>query len=118
MIYTYEFYKENGLWYIDFPAYIEAGGKKADLLMVAGADTMLEKLSDGKRVKLTFSADDLPGASIKLTKIIGDPFGATYKTNRKDITRFVWLCNVTKVVMGNHPKNIFIYVHNQKERSN
>jgi hypothetical protein len=34
--YTYSFYKENQKWYIDFPAYMEHGGAKADLQMVAG----------------------------------------------------------------------------------
>lgn len=117
-IYTYEFYKENGLWYIDFPEYINKGGKKADLLMVRGADTMLEKLSDGKRISLTFSAQPIPYANIKLTKFLQDPWGATYTTNRKDICRLVWLCNVTKHVMGTHPKEIYIYVNNQEESSN
>jgi hypothetical protein len=115
MIFTYDFYKEKGMWYIDFPQYIANGGSKSDLLMVRGADTMLEKLSGGKRVELTFSADVIPYADIKLTKLFGDPWGATYKTNRKDLAKLVWLCNVTKVVMGGHPKNIYIYVNNKKE---
>ena len=118
MIYTYEFYKENNLWYIDFPEYIKKGGSKSDLLMVRGADTMLEQLSDGKRIELTFSASVIPYAHIKLTKLFGDPWGATYMTNRKEITKMVWLCNVTKAVMGGHPKNIYIYVNDPKESHN
>lgn len=117
MIYNYDFYKEDGKWYIDYPEYIANGGKKADLLMVAGADTMLENLSDGKRISLTFSASPMSHASIKLTKILQDPWGATYKSNRKEISRFVWLCNVTRVLMGTHPKEIYIYVNNQEESS-
>ena len=40
---THRFYKEeHGGWYIDLPAYLEQGGAKGDLAMVAGADTMLD----------------------------------------------------------------------------
>ena len=51
------FYKENGTWYIDLPEFLEAGlGTKANLMMVAGADTLLDELSDnGNRVTLAFS---------------------------------------------------------------
>jgi len=36
-------FKKNwfGRWYIDLPQYLKEGGKKADLELVAGADTML-----------------------------------------------------------------------------
>ena len=41
------FYKENGIWYIDLPEFIEQGlGTKANLMMVDGADTFLDFLSD------------------------------------------------------------------------
>ena len=80
--YTYSFYKENQKWYIDFPAYVEHGGAKADLQMVAGADKMLDKLSNGKKVTLNFSDAPLAGASIKLKKLFGDPWGATYRSNK------------------------------------
>lgn len=118
MIYTYEFYKENNSWYIDYPEFIANGGNKENLLMVRGADTMLEHFSQEGRVKLTFSNSHLPTHQIKLTKLIGDPFGATYRTNRPDICRFVWLCNVTKAIMGNHPKHIYINVLNKEESIN
>ena len=108
--YTYSFYKEDQKWYIDFPAYIEHGGAKADLQMVAGADKMLDKLSNGKEVTLNFSSEPIEGADIKLKKLFGDPWGATYRSNKPKMVKLVWLCNVTQVVMGNHPEEIYLRV--------
>jgi hypothetical protein len=44
--FTKRFYKENGLWYIDLPEFINNGfGTKANLLMVDGSDKLLDILS-------------------------------------------------------------------------
>ena len=108
MIYKYPFYKEDNKWYIDFPQYIANGGQKSDLLMVAGADKMLDVLSDNTdNITLEFSAEKFDSPDIVLKKFIGDPWGATYTTNSKRV-KVVWLCNVTKVVMGNHPERIYV----------
>lgn len=43
---THTFYKdEYGGWYMDLPEYLEQGGSKGDLAMVAGADTMLDSIA-------------------------------------------------------------------------
>ncbi len=111
MQYTYSFYKEGQKWYIDFPEYIERGGSKSDLLMVMGADKMLDKLSeDGVEITLRFSDKAMPDSEIRLKKLFSDPWGATYKTNKPKMVKLVWLCNVTKVVMGNHPEEIYVRV--------
>lgn len=114
MIHTYRFYKEENRWYIDFPEFIASGGTYGELLMVAGADSMLDFLSGkGDSVVLDFSEAELPNYKIKLRKIISDPFGASYISNISDV-RFVWLCNVTKVIMnGIHPKRIYVRVHQE-----
>jgi hypothetical protein len=39
---THTFLKEDDQWFIDLPEYIANGGSKADLRMIAGADTMLD----------------------------------------------------------------------------
>ena len=51
------FYKENSIWYIDLPEFLEEGmGSKANLMMVDGADTLLDILSNnGSEVTLEFS---------------------------------------------------------------
>ena len=56
---SFDFYKDNSGWYIDFPEFIEKGlGTKADLAMVLGADQMLDYLGGGAdKVALTFSND-------------------------------------------------------------
>lgn len=62
MIHYRRFYKEpSGCWYIDLPEYIDGGyGTKANLLMVAGADTFLDVLARGKReVTVLFAGSDI-----------------------------------------------------------
>ncbi|NBT16576.1 MAG: hypothetical protein EBS95_09565 [Chitinophagia bacterium] len=107
---TFDFYKDNTGWYIDFPAFIEQGlGTKGDLAMVSGADTMLDYLSDGQpRVMLTFSNMEPAVARFHLRMIHHNQWGATYATSVAEVP-FVWLCNVTKVVFGGaHPREIYV----------
>jgi len=54
------FVKEQDLWYVDLPEFLEQGlGVKGNLLMVAGADTYLEKNSKGK-LTVTVEISDEP----------------------------------------------------------
>jgi len=97
-----------GRWYIDLPEYIRQGGKKADLEMVAGADTMLDKLANGKRkIRLRVSeAPDFP-YYVHLHKVHEDDMGSTYNSMEDDSD--AWLCNVTKYVFGGYfPSDIYI----------
>ena len=46
---TLSFYKEAGIWYADLPAFLEANlGTKANLMMVDGADTFLDLVSNNQ----------------------------------------------------------------------
>ena len=56
---THIFNKEEGSWFIDLPEYIEQGGSKADLIMVEGADTMLDIIANGNDT-ITVSIDEEP----------------------------------------------------------
>lgn len=103
------FYKENNQWFVDLPNW---EGSKADLQMVLGADTMLDTLSNNSdSVDLELSTifegetSDLVLRRInKLPALLGG--GANYKSNKADYN--IWLCDVTKFVFGNFPKNIYI----------
>jgi hypothetical protein len=54
---THTFLKEHDQCFINLPEYIAGGGAKADLLMVEGADIMLDTIADGKdRVTTTLGA--------------------------------------------------------------
>lgn len=127
---TLSFYKENNIWYIDLPEFLEAGlGTKANLMMVAGADTLLDRLSkNGQKITLQISNCSFPGFTtwleiekhgkddIYLQKIGHAPVdnGAYYKTilieNIKE-TNSVWLCPVTEYVFhGYYPQNIYIKI--------
>lgn len=107
------FYKtDENRWYVDLP---EWKGSKADLEMVAGADVMLEYLSEGKRnvwlyvseyciefshnIKLIKEADDLGGGAYYLMP--------TFKGSAIDLK--IWLCDVTKYVFGYFPENIYLW---------
>jgi hypothetical protein len=130
MIITNKFNKEDGMWYIDLPEFLEAGlGTKANLLMVAGADTFLDLLSNNThKVSLVFSTTDFPYSLCKLNKLhlgmdkeyldkIGHApvdYGAYYdvvEMNKEPFQHKLWLCPVTEYVFGgNYPDEIYVKV--------
>ena len=122
---TDRFYKEDGVWYIDLPKFLEAGlGTKANLMMVAGADQLLDNLSGNKdEVTLRYSNHIFKGHQevIQRTNLGYDKdyldsvghapvdggayYSATY-TNQS-----LWLCPVTKYVFdGYYPLVIYLQV--------
>ena len=107
---TFKFYKENtGRWYVDLP---EWEGEKAELEMVSGADTFLEILSQGEQtVNVTLSTvlfngsdvlelqredEHIGGGWYLLLNYVGIPYELE-----------MWLCEVTRFVFGELPKNIY-----------
>jgi len=104
---NYTFNKEQGNWYIDLPNW---EGTKAELQMVAGADTLLDKLSNhGTSVNVTISTEKKsPEGFQTLKRIIQTPpNGCMYHLGIAP----VWLCNVTKFVFeGVFPKQIHFKV--------
>ena len=131
MTVTKKFYKENGMWYIDLPEFLEAGlGNKNNLLMIDGADTLLDILAgnkpnksvDGTEVNVTFGNEPFDNYTHTLTKtLIGKNqslldqvghapvgYGAYYNVKELD-NHQVWLCPVTEYVFGgNYPDKIWI----------
>jgi hypothetical protein len=119
MIHT--FYKDNTGWFIDLPEYINSGlGTKANLAMVLGADTFLDKLSDnGNRITLEISETPIDDSDGVLDIMgfdspeedlieVGHPIevGAYYMDFRTH--HQMWLCPVTKYVFyGEYPHKIF-----------
>lgn len=100
------FEKDNTGWYIILP---EWKGSRADLAMVAGADTLLDNLSSNSNyITLEVRLDQQDNSFIKLTKIKNCWFnGADYITSNN---HKLWLCNVTKFVLGGLPDSIYIKV--------
>lgn len=105
------FYKEvNEDWFVELP---EWKGSKADLQMVAGADTMLEYMAEGgDRVWARLSEEFFVGSDemkfIRTADEIGN--GAHYKLDKFkgiDINLDIWLCDVTTFVFGKFPKIIY-----------
>lgn len=134
MIKNYDFYKEenvtvlNGIpvlewigkkqdrWYIDLP---EWKGPKANLEMVAGADTLLDYLSRGvDRVNVTFADEKIDnGFVLKHTK--GGVYDVEMATDADTSAapKSIWLCEVTKFIFeGNYPDMIYFRVDEERLR--
>lgn len=107
----YRFYKEGNNWYVDLPSW---EGAKSDLLMIGGADTMLDILSDnGTEINTIISEQPFEGAEelkfVKPAEDIGE--GAYYNLatyQGKDLNLSVFLCDVTLFVFGKFPELIYI----------
>lgn len=98
----YRFYKKDEtIWYVDLPDY---PGSSEDLMMVAGADELLDDLSEGKdEIWLSVSESEFPGSErLRLIAQTGDG-GADYSFGEKKI----WLCSVTEYVFGYYPRLLF-----------
>jgi hypothetical protein len=111
---THRFYKEGTSWYIDLPAYLEEGGSLGDLLMVAGADTMLDYMACGeKEVTVALSTAPFSGADVlELTEKCDPSVGGAYYLLRyyegKHLDQRMWLCGVTEYVFGYLPESIYV----------
>ena len=129
---TLSFYKEDGIWYADLPAFLEAGyGTKANLMMVDGSDSFLDFISNNQgKATIKLSTDRFEDTDAVLNKIrlgmnkgllenIGHAvvdYGAYYKVDKfkdKTINHQLWLCPVTEYVFeGQYPETIFIKLIN------
>ena len=107
----FTFYKEStGQWYVDLPEY---PGPKADLQMVAGADTFLDQLAGKSNiVSLTVSEEPFEGSEqLKLVKECSPDLGGgdyileTYKGG--EINHAMWLCEVMRYVFGRMPEVVY-----------
>ena len=119
------FVKDNGLWYIDLPQWKES---KESLLMVSGADTFLEFVSDGNRrvsiqIKDSLEGVENPGDWLTLildkekkntkTAVVINGKVEEYEMGGGDYTILglnykMWLCDVTKFVFnGVFPERLY-----------
>lgn len=103
------FYRDGKGWYADV-----MGHTQAQNAMVAGADALIEGFSGGKPGVIIRVSSDCPDPdpyTIRLKRILHDPFGGTYLAflPGKRLPRPAWICNVTHTVFGEHPKQIFIH---------
>ena len=98
---TLNFYKKNKRWYLNMNIPFVTEAQKE---MVAGADTLLEDLSEGHdtvSVQVSTRKKILDGFTM-LTKVHSDglQYGATY-TN---LLKTIWLCPVTLLVFLRYPQ--------------
>lgn len=112
---------DDNLWYIDMPW----SGDRYNLAMVAGADRLLDRLSDNDRTKgnrkpnrvralVRPSRKPMPelmsqGYFECVQQFAGLTRGATYRVyGLEGFTREIWICPVTLTVLGHYPKYIYI----------
>lgn len=103
-----KFCKEGKKWYIDLP---EWTGRKSALQMVAGADKLLDLMANGENV-VNIYVDEENFVNAEHLILIKKCWwnGADYKIETyegKDINLKVWLCDVTKHVLGRFPKDVY-----------
>lgn len=109
------FYKDEEGWFADIPSW---SGDKAELAMVAGADDMLEIISQGEsEVYITMSTSDFKSADkLERMEICHDSnpsaSGAIYLLQSYKGIEYnlpMWLCDVTIFVFGDFPEVIYIH---------
>jgi hypothetical protein len=109
---TFRFYKtSDNRWYIDIPYWT---GSIAELEMVEGADTMLDRVSENKK-ECFLELGDEPFAGADLIKLVqdrslsyggGDYLMETYKG--EVVNHAMWLCSVTSFVFDGLPETIYV----------
>ena len=100
------FNKEDTGWYVDLPDY---DGPKEDLVMVLGADTLLDILAQDDCVVRTFIYEEDPGTSdFELRRLKDESDGYWYLAKSEVFEFEVWLCKVTKFVFGHFPRELYL----------
>ncbi|MBR4258727.1 MAG: hypothetical protein IKQ17_06845 [Kiritimatiellae bacterium] len=104
------FYRSGTEWFADVPQHT-----KAENQMVAGADTLLDRVSNGADEVFVVLSSDIPNPGewkLHLHIVEHDKYGATYRVKAagRDGTQLAWLCNVMHTVFGGeHPTDIYIH---------
>lgn len=107
-MYILKFIKEKKKWFVVLP---EWTGRKSALQMVGGADTLLDYMAEGKReVNLYIEEEEFEGA--ECLSLINKCFwnGANYRIDtykNNELKLKVWLCDVTKFILGYFPEKIY-----------
>ena len=110
----YKFVKSGNDWYIDLPEFLEQGGSIGDLQMIDGADKMLDIMAGNENsVILNIARESFEGADVLVLTEKCDPYiGGGYYLMKyyegKEITKSIWLCQVTEFVFGDIPEKIFV----------
>ena len=112
----YRFYKNELGWFIDLK-WFPFG--KHWLAMIAGADTLLDNLSENKNeVFLEVSTAPIPfyDGILKRTQTVGLLKGAFYTETKgytptkRRLVSSIWLCPVIVWVFWNYPKRIYFKI--------
>lgn len=106
------FVKLAGDWFVHLPDF---SGEVAELVMVDNAHTFLEYLNSFTNTGIvTIGVNTIPSTHFcKLSLLESDSIGATYEV----ISKFdkipvdtIWLCNVTKYIFNEFPKELWVSI--------
>ena len=121
-----KFESDGNSWAAEVPEHT-----RAQNLMVAGADRVIEHFAEGdNEVTMGFRTVEPPkgkgpkgadGQPLKpiftMRRIEHDAWGATYLVfGLTAIPVPAWICNVTETVLGEHPKQILVYKIEHRNR--
>lgn len=108
------FKREQGLWYIYLPEYLQQGWSKKDLQMTDGAHKFLNRMSKGAEIlKLKFDTQPSAGAdALDLLEHCGAPKGGAlyvYTPGKGPLDGAVyWICDLALFVFGDLPPQIYV----------
>lgn len=109
------FIKKEGRWFIDLPDYLLLGGDEADLEMVYGTDTMLDKYAHGdSQISLDIRTHLFEGSDMLIlerTATVAEGGGAFYQMpflQGRSVNQTIWLCNVIVFVFKEIPERIYV----------
>jgi len=111
----FRFYKEDDKWYVDLPEFIAAGGDKAALEMVFGADEFIQNMSENDgdvyiEIAGSANADNWDARMGKLVKASNKlESGSFYivQGNIHEPSHVMWLCDVMTYVFGEFPPTLY-----------
>lgn len=110
----YKFLKKEQEWYMDLPAFLEAGGSMENLQMVEGADKMLDTIA-GMEITVTlsiakekFEMADVLVLKEKCDRMKGGGYYFMAEFEGKIVNLTMWFCGVTEFVLGDIPPKIYL----------
>lgn len=109
----YTFKREEGMWYIHLPCYLEQGWDKQDLRMAEGAHKFLNVVSNGaKKIRLRISLHPRDGAGkLELVEHCQAPKGGAvylFTPPGQSQGALFWICDLALFVFGDLPDWIYV----------
>jgi hypothetical protein len=112
-MYTATYHKFGGRWFLDYPEYLEGGGKEEDLERIGDFHTLLDLASDDNfNARLQFNFVPFEGADVAiLTGSSGGRSGGYYHLHRFNgqvVDLELWINKLIYLVRDELPGRIYL----------